>query len=194
MTLSFSGVATAIFNGRGTVRNLPTGTSNIIQGTYPISGDQYLEGSVTTGPLSDPNTFLSSITFSEPVAALGFYATGISDYFINPPVLLELTRVDGTTQKLPIRSFGLPFDVTVQYYGVIAQDPSEEFIKVRFLPQSSRSDGFGLDDITVAKLGQVKSSESVPEPLTILGSLAAGGIGVALRRKFKQQKETAVRI
>jgi hypothetical protein len=31
----------------------------------------------------------------------------------------------------------------------------------------------------------------VPEPLTILGSLAAGGVGAALRRKYKQQKDTA---
>jgi hypothetical protein len=36
------------------------------------------------------------------------------------------------------------------------------------------------------------SSEPVPEPFTILGSLTAGGIGVALRRKRQQQeKETA---
>ncbi|KAB8333511.1 PEP-CTERM sorting domain-containing protein [Scytonema tolypothrichoides VB-61278] len=36
-------------------------------------------------------------------------------------------------------------------------------------------------------------SEPVPEPLTILGSLAAGSFGVALRRKYnkQQQKETA---
>ncbi|GAA6618952.1 PEP-CTERM sorting domain-containing protein [Scytonema sp. NUACC26] len=31
----------------------------------------------------------------------------------------------------------------------------------------------------------------VPEPLTILGSLAAGTIGVALRRKYQQQKDNA---
>ncbi|NMG11207.1 PEP-CTERM sorting domain-containing protein [Brasilonema sp. UFV-L1] len=191
LTLSFSGVGTAIFQGRGTVRNLPTGTSNIIRGTYPISGNQYLEAHVSTGPLSDPKTFFSSITFSQPVAALGFYATAVSDYFINPPVSLELTRVNGSTQRLPIPSFGLPFDVTVQYYGIIAQDPSEEFIKVRFQPQSSRSDAFGLDDVTVAKLNQVKSSKPVPEPATILGVLAASGFGVALRRKFKQHKQTA---
>jgi PEP-CTERM motif len=31
--------------------------------------------------------------------------------------------------------------------------------------------------------------EPIPEPLTILGSLAAGGVGIALRRKQKQQQE-----
>ncbi len=36
------------------------------------------------------------------------------------------------------------------------------------------------------------NSQPVPEPFTILGSLTAGGIGVALRRKRQQQeKETA---
>ncbi|NJM69889.1 MAG: PEP-CTERM sorting domain-containing protein [Scytonema sp. RU_4_4] len=39
----------------------------------------------------------------------------------------------------------------------------------------------------------VQPSNPVPEPLTILGSLAAGSFGVALRRKYnkQQQKETA---
>lgn len=36
-------------------------------------------------------------------------------------------------------------------------------------------------------------SEPVPEPLTILGTLAAGGIGTAMRRKYKQQQEAATK-
>ena len=192
-TLSFPGVGSAIFD-IGTVRNLPVGTSQTIPGAYPISGDQYIEGYsyIDTSVPSSPNFVFSSINFSRPVAALGFYATSISDYFSNTPVALELTRTNGTTQILPIHSVGSPFDVTVQYYGVIAQDSSEEFTKVRFSPQTSRGDAFGLDDITAAKLEQIKSSKPVPEPLTILGSLAAGGVGVALRRKFKQQKDSVL--
>jgi hypothetical protein len=37
-------------------------------------------------------------------------------------------------------------------------------------------------------------TEPVPEPLTILGTLAAGSIGVALRRKAKQQQKNTVEI
>ncbi|PMB50960.1 PEP-CTERM sorting domain-containing protein [Fischerella thermalis CCMEE 5205] len=40
------------------------------------------------------------------------------------------------------------------------------------------------------KIGrEIKPDQPVPEPITILGSLAAGGIGVVLRRK-KKQKDT----
>ncbi len=46
--------------------------------------------------------------------------------------------------------------------------------------------------IFAARNGNV-SSEPVPEPLTILGSLAAGGFGVALRRKRKQQQKATVK-
>jgi hypothetical protein len=37
-------------------------------------------------------------------------------------------------------------------------------------------------------------SEPVPEPFTILGSLTAGGIGVALRRKRQQQEKEAAKV
>ncbi|MGH7998185.1 MAG: PEP-CTERM sorting domain-containing protein [Brasilonema sp.] len=45
----------------------------------------------------------------------------------------------------------------------------------------------------VGQAPSVQPSNPVPEPLTILGSLAAGSFGVALRRKYnkQQQKETA---
>ncbi|NEQ27731.1 MAG: PEP-CTERM sorting domain-containing protein [Microcoleus sp. SIO2G3] len=37
-------------------------------------------------------------------------------------------------------------------------------------------------------------TEPVPEPLTILGSLAAGGVGAALRRKYKQQQKDTAKV
>lgn len=39
----------------------------------------------------------------------------------------------------------------------------------------------------------VDNVEAVPEPLTILGTLAAGGIGAAMRRKAKKQQKEAVK-
>jgi hypothetical protein len=49
----------------------------------------------------------------------------------------------------------------------------------------------GSGNITLASSSP--ASQPVPEPLTILGSLAAGSFGVALRRKYnkQEQKETA---
>lgn len=38
------------------------------------------------------------------------------------------------------------------------------------------------------------ASQPVPEPLTILGSLAAGGVGAALRRKYKQQQKDTAKV
>jgi len=39
-----------------------------------------------------------------------------------------------------------------------------------------------------------QASQPVPEPFTILGSLTAGGIGVALRRKRQQQEKEAAKV
>jgi hypothetical protein len=50
----------------------------------------------------------------------------------------------------------------------------------------------GLEDkLTFEPTG---NNQPVPEPITILGTLAAGGIGVALRRKSKKQAEETVEI
>jgi len=55
--------------------------------------------------------------------------------------------------------------------------------------------GFGVIDALDLSLpsdliiGRSGGSEPVPEPITILGSLAAGAFGVALRRKQKQQQK-----
>ncbi|BAZ27071.1 hypothetical protein NIES4073_79870 [Kalymmatonema gypsitolerans NIES-4073] len=45
-----------------------------------------------------------------------------------------------------------------------------------------------------AQFVSANGSEPVPEPLTILGSLAAGGIGAALRRKYKQQQKDTAKV
>jgi hypothetical protein len=37
-------------------------------------------------------------------------------------------------------------------------------------------------------VGVVNPNQPVPEPFTILGTIAAGGIGIVLRRKQKQQQ------
>jgi Protein of unknown function (DUF1194) len=46
-----------------------------------------------------------------------------------------------------------------------------------------------FENAVTQKIGREITPDPVPEPFTILGSLAAGGIGVALRRKQKQQEK-----
>ncbi|MBW4626723.1 MAG: PEP-CTERM sorting domain-containing protein [Brasilonema octagenarum HA4186-MV1] len=61
-----------------------------------------------------------------------------------------------------------------------------------FLIAANNFSDFG--NAVTQKIGrEIASEQPVPEPLTILGSLAAGSFGVALRRKYnkQQQKETA---
>ncbi|KAB8319886.1 PEP-CTERM sorting domain-containing protein [Tolypothrix campylonemoides VB511288] len=60
-----------------------------------------------------------------------------------------------------------------------------------FLIAANNFSNFG--DAVAQKIGREVSPDPnpVPEPLTILGSLAAGGVGAVLRRKYKQQKDTA---
>ncbi|GAB1543908.1 DUF1194 domain-containing protein [Scytonema sp. NUACC21] len=48
-----------------------------------------------------------------------------------------------------------------------------------------------FENAITQKIGREIAPDPVPEPLTILGSLAAGTIGVALRRKYQQQKDSA---
>jgi Protein of unknown function (DUF1194) len=50
-----------------------------------------------------------------------------------------------------------------------------------------------FESAVTQKIGREIASnpDPVPEPLTILGSIAAGTIGVALRRKYQQQKDSA---
>jgi len=58
-----------------------------------------------------------------------------------------------------------------------------------FLIAANNFSDFG--NAVTQKIGrEIKPDKPVPEPITILGSLAAGGVGIVLRRQ-KKQKDTA---
>ncbi|NMG09292.1 PEP-CTERM sorting domain-containing protein [Brasilonema sp. UFV-L1] len=65
---------------------------------------------------------------------------------------------------------------------------------VRFTSSGGVDAGYGGGGTQFALDNFTYETEPVPEPLTILGSLAAGSFGVALRRKYKQQQKDTAKV
>ena len=93
---------------------------------------------------------------------------------------MNLVNTTKGKSRLGIRkaSIGL---VTVTILGIANAQAASA---VRILPRNPASNG------TVS----TAPSKPVPEPFTILGSLTAGGIGVALRRKRQQKEKEAAKV
>ncbi len=153
-------------------------------GRFAVSGNNYYE--VGNGTLT--------IKFTNPMAALGFYATdvenqeGIKLQFDNDPtktLIIPRTPAAGNTDK------------SLLYYGFVAANPSEIFTTVTFgiAPVSDpdkANEKFGLDDLTFATSAQVKNfgaATAVPEPLTIVGTLLGGTVALRLRKKLKSSSK-----
>jgi hypothetical protein len=173
------GTTTPTFSTKG-VRFNDTATTPTENGRFAISGTQYYD--VGNG------TF--TITFSNPMAALGFYATDVED-----PTGMILTFDNDPNKTLTIpRSTGAgTTDKSALYYGFVAANPTETFTSVTFGRSVNNSnDKFGLDDLTFATPSQVRNfavTTSVPEPLTMMGTLLGGGAVLRLRNKLKASRK-----
>lgn len=156
-TLSF-GSDTAILSPSLTVLNLPSGT---MKGVYPISGNKVLLQAA-----GGVDTF--SISFSNPQAAFGFYATDIE---VPNNLALRFLLSDGITtidRPVPTEAQIVPNSTgSVAYYGVI--DTDNPFIRVSFIRTSNAGDGFGFDDFTIGRAENV-SSVPIPNSLFLLSS------------------------
>ncbi|RCJ16252.1 hypothetical protein A6S26_33560 [Nostoc sp. ATCC 43529] len=123
--------------------------------------------------------------------------------------------VNGAGKDLALFELGIPdqFKVSVNINGITNtyQSTGTEFSASGFLVNVATIDlddfniaaGSSLDSIIVgldtisdeatvpslSLVGALNSGIRVPEPSTILGSLAVGGIGAVLRRKQKQQQK-----
>jgi hypothetical protein len=164
------------FSTKG-VRFNDTATTPTENGRFAISGSQYYD--VGNG------TF--TITFSNPMAALGFYATDVED---STGIILTFGN-NNQAQTLTIpRSTGAGnIDKSALYYGFVASNSSEVFNSVTFGRSIIDSnDKFGLDDLSFATPAQVRNfgavATSVPEPMTIVGTLLGGSAILRLRKKF----------
>lgn len=148
-TLTF-GLDAATLSPALSVMNSPTGTLN---GAYPISGNKFLLQNALGA-----STF--SITFNTPQSAFGFYVT---DLEVRGNLSLRFLLADGvTTVDRPVPSMvgALPTDNntgSVAYWGIV--DAAAPFTRVTFIRNLNAADGFGFDDMTIARPAQV-----VPEP------------------------------
>ena len=156
----------------------PTGDINntVTMGRFPISGVQYLNANATT----------LSMTFSDPIAAFGFYGIDIGDY--GGELTVTLNHSDGGTTPLAVgNSIGsggaAPFEGAVLYFGVI--DVADPFTSVDF-SSSADSDTFAYDDMTIGDSHQVQGT-TVPEPSSAL-LLGVGTFGIVLAGRIRRKR------
>lgn len=173
LSISFGSAGTATLGGDGYIVDDP----NSFSGRYPASGRKYWEAW---------NQF--SISFSNPIAAFGFYGVDIGDIFGNLTLTL-LNSQTGSSQILPVNHSTRPVNIggSVLYFGLIADSPNEVFDRIIFGNTSGGNDAFAFDNMTIGSLEQVIPEEPVPEPATVAGMLLGGGLLVKWRRQ-RQQK------
>ncbi len=166
------------------VRFNDTASLPTANGRFAISGNNYYE--VGNG------TF--TITFTNPMAAIGFYATDVEN---QEGIRLQFDNDSTKTLTIPRTLAAGNTDKSVLYYGFVAANPSEIFTTVTFgispvADPDKANDKFGLDDLTFATSAQVRNfgvATAVPEPLTIVGTLFGGTVALRLRKKLKSSNK-----
>jgi len=176
IVLSFpgsSGSISATLTGSNVVvenNNGDAGQGGNLFGRFATSGSQYL----------DTSTSNFTVTFSQPVAAFGFYATDVGDIGGQ----LTVTTVNGGSHVYTVANTLNGNDGSLLFWGII--DTANPFLSVSFGNSAAGDDFFGFDDLTIGDLQQVNPN---PTPLPAALPLFASGIGVfgylGWRRKRK---------
>lgn len=181
MDLGIFGTATV---SRGTLQTVSPGLTDGA-GRYPISGTNYWQGNATGDRLS--------MSFSNSVAALGFYGVDLGD--LGGQLILSLTNGDTRMISVPHTSgTGGSTKGSVLYFGLIAESTDELFTTLSFDINSPAADVFALDNLTVGSpliaptphptVSQSPPPMPVPEPTSVIGFLGIGLIGA---RKLKKR-------
>lgn len=191
-----TGNLTAALTGGGTVRTLAAGTAD--EGRYSVplgTSRSYLEvASRVCTAAGCPSSGGFEITFSQDVAAFGFYGIDIGDF--EGQLSLEFVRANGSVvggDAIDVaHSFGL--SGSVLFFGFVADSVNDVFRTVRFLTTDpeQQTDLFAFDNMTVGTYCQVNGATNcdsggggggdggggtdpnpVPEPTSLALALAA---------------------
>lgn len=160
LAVSFGAAGTATLAGTGSILSVPTGTNGF--GRYPVSGDKFwnVSGAFT-------------ITFSNPVAAFGFYGIDIGDFGGQ----VTLTLAGGGAQVINVPNTVNGPGGGVLYFGIIE---TATFTAITFGNTAAGTDVFGFDDFSIGSLQQVR----IPAPAALgLFGIALAGLGMAMRRR-----------
>jgi hypothetical protein len=180
LILTFPGAGTATLSGGdGIVAAVPSGTASFGRYSVPsATSTQFWE--VEAGGTGD-----FAITFANPTAALGFFGIDIGDF--GGQLVLALSNGDSLTVNNTIGTAGSN-DGSVLFFGLIAQNPAQQFTSVRFNTTIGQGDVFAFDNFTIASQEQVCTVNCPPlpepAPLALLGIAVAGGLGV---RRWKHR-------
>ncbi len=146
---------------------------NGFNGNFSL-GDSLLSTAGPGGPID--------IYFTNPVARVGtqFHTNSTFNTFLRP----YITAYDNQGKVLGFyKGYSSNSEGSAIFIGIGTDDDTNQISRVDYsVPFATEPQNFIINNLSL------RTTESVPEPLTILGTLAAGSIGVALRCKAKKQE------
>jgi len=166
LSVDFGIAGIATLSGGGEIETTYVGQGN---GRIAYSGTQFWETS--------SNSF--TISFSAPIAALGFYGVDFGDF--DGQISATLGGHNTATYEIPHLTGGDVADNlngSLLYWGIIE---TETFDSITFSNTGSSADYFGFDDFTIGSLEQV-TPVPVPAAVWLFGSALFGLVGFSRKR------------
>ncbi len=168
VNLNFGSI-NASLTGPGEVREFPPGLNN----RFATSGERYFDTQANPNDPTDSSPPFT-VTFDQPIAAFGFYATDVGDFGGQIELILDGNAVDVINVPNFTGSNGST-DPSVLFFGFTSD---VDFNEIVFTSTAEDADGFGFDDMVFGRRGQI-----IPLPGASMLAMA-GLVGIAgIRRR-----------